>query len=108
MQRKWNRRERQPERGVYALVLEEDGYEFLIDTRDLWKPPRVLVRRGYADGEVWLDEDDVSFVKSRFLPRDEKRVLALVREHIDDLLMRFLTLKDDVRRGRLGRNLLVD
>jgi hypothetical protein len=107
MQRKWNRRERRPERGMYALVLEEDGYEFLIDTRDLWKPPRVLVRRGYAEGEVWLD-DDVSFVKSRFMPRDEQRVLALVREHIDDLLMRFLTLKDDVRRGRLGRNLLVD
>jgi hypothetical protein len=94
---------------VYALVLEIDDFEFLIDTRDLWKPPRVLVRRGYADAEVWLDEDDVSFAKpSRFIPRDERRVLAMVRANLEDLLGAFYSLKDDARRGRLERNVLVD
>jgi hypothetical protein len=90
--------------------MEEDGFQFLFDTRDLWKPPRVLVRRGYSEGDVWLDEDDVSFMKpDRFLPRDEKRVLSLVREHLDDLLYSWCCLRDDVRQGRLEeRNELVD
>jgi hypothetical protein len=94
---------------VYALVLQAEGFEFLIDPRDLWKPARVIVRRGYAQGEVWLDEDDVSFLKpSRFGSRDERRVLALVREHLDTLLHAWCVLRDDVRRGRLERNQLVD
>ena len=94
---------------MYALVLEAEDFEFLIDPRDLWKPPRVLVRRGYAEGEVWLDEEDVSFMKpSRFSTRDERRVLALVREHLDTLLDAWFNLREDVRRGRLERNLLVD
>ena len=91
-----------------ALVLETGGFEFLIDTHELWKPPRVHVRRGCAYADVWLDEDDVSFMKSKFHLHDEKRVLALVREHLDDLLYAWCSLKDDVRRGRLGRNLLVE
>ena len=94
---------------MYALVLEADDYTFLVDTRDLWKPPRVVVRRGFTEADVWLYEDDISFVRPpRFAPYDQERILALVREHIDDLLMSFVSLKDDVRRGRLERNLLVD
>ena len=94
---------------MYALVLEADDFEFLIDPRDLWKPARVLVRRGYAEGQVWLDEEDVSFVKpSKFGTRDEGRVLALVREHMDELLDSWFNLREDVRRGRLERNTLVD
>lgn len=95
--------------GTYALVLEAEGFQFLIDPRDLWKPPRVLVRRSYAEGEVWLDEHDISYVKpSKFSSRDERRVLALVNEHFDDLLMWWCSLKNDVRRGRLERNVMVD
>ena len=60
-------------------------------------------------GKSVPDEDDISFMKpSKFTPRDERRVLALVREHFDDLLSAWCTLRDDVRRGRLERNLLVD
>ncbi len=93
----------------YALVLETEGYEFLIDTRDLWKPEWVCVRRGVETAAVWLDEDDVSFMKPpRFRPAEREQVLALVREHLDELLYAWCSLKDDVRRGRLGRNLLVD
>ncbi len=94
---------------MYALILEAEGYEFLIDPALLWKPPRVLVRRGYMQAEVWLDETDVSFMKpNRFSVRDQTLILKLVRENIDDLLMQWHSLKDDVRRGRLERNALVD
>jgi len=94
---------------MYALVLETDGFRFLIDPRDLWRPPRVLVRRGYAETEIWLSEDDISVMKpGRLIGRDEQRALELVRDNIDDLLMWWSTLKDDVRRGRLERNVLVD
>ncbi|MGH7551483.1 MAG: hypothetical protein ACREMQ_00470 [Longimicrobiales bacterium] len=89
-------------------MLDVEDFQFLIDTRDLWKPPRVLVRRDYAEAEVWLDEADVSFAKASSFARDERRVLALVRAHIDDLLSAWCSLKDDVRRGRLERNVLVD
>jgi hypothetical protein len=94
---------------TYALVLKKEGFEFLIDPRDLWKPPRVVVRSGYSRCEVRLDEENVSFMKpSTFHPHEEKRVLALVRDNFDDLQMWWCTLKDDVRRGRLERNVLVD
>lgn len=93
----------------YALVLESDGFEFLIDTRDLWRPAWVYVRRGCETADVWLDDDDVSFVRPpRLRPGDQERVLEIVREHVDDLNMAWLSLKDDVRRGRLERNLMVE
>jgi hypothetical protein len=94
----------------YALVLEADDFEFLIETALLWKPPRVLVRRGYAQGEVWLDEADVSFITSRFHPPDEQRIRALVHEHFEDLIMSWHELKNDVRCGAplSERHVLVD
>ncbi|NIS13191.1 MAG: hypothetical protein GWM92_10150, partial [Gemmatimonadetes bacterium] len=51
--------------GRYALVLEERGFEFLIEVARLWKPPSVVVRREEATAEFWLDEDDVSVVVTR-------------------------------------------
>jgi len=45
---------------------------------------------------------------SKFGTRDEGRVLALVREHMDELLDSWFNLREDVRRGRLERNTLVD
>ena len=94
---------------MYALVLEAEGFEFLVDPALLWKPPRVTVRQGYLCAEVWLDETDISFVKpSRLSVRDQTRILRLVRENFDELLMWWVALKNDVRRGRLERNLLVD
>ena len=93
----------------YALVLETDGFDFLIDTRDLWRPSWVLVRRGLENAEVWLDDDDVSFVRPpRLRPAEREQVLELVREHVDELAYAWISLKDDVRRGRLGRNTLVE
>ena len=94
---------------MYALIFQDEGYEFLIDPALLWKPPRVLVRRGYTQAEVWLDETDISFMKpNRFSVRDQTQILRLVRENADELLTRWHSLKDDVRRGRLERNVLVD
>ncbi len=93
----------------YALVLETEGFEFLIDTRDLWRPSWVYVRRGLEGADVWLDDDDVSFMTPPQLrPADQRRVLELVREHIDELAYAWISLKDDVRRGRLERNTLVE
>ena len=72
---------------MFALVLEADGFQFLIDPRDLWKPPRVIVRRGYMEAMVWLDETDVSFMKpSKLSVRDQSEILALVRENLDELI----------------------
>ena len=94
---------------MYALVLQAEGYQFLIDPALLWKPPRVLVRRGYQQAEVWLDETDISFMKpNRFSLRDHTRILQLVRENFDDLSGLWCSLKNDVRRGRLERNTLVE
>jgi len=92
----------------FALVLEAEGCQFLIDPRALWKPPRVVVRRGHVEAEIWLDEDDFSFMRSRLDPHAERLVLALVTEKLDELLMWWYSLKDDVRRGRLERNVLVE
>jgi hypothetical protein len=94
---------------MYALVLEAEGFEFLIDPALLWKPPRVTVRRGYLSAEVWLDETDISFMKpSRMSVREQTLILKLVRENFDDLSMWWVALKDDVRRGRLEQNVLID
>jgi hypothetical protein len=92
----------------YALVHEAEGFQFLIDPRALWKPPRVMVRRGHMEAEIWLDEDDLSFMRSRLDANTERLVLALVSEKLDELLMWWYALKDDVRRGRLERNVLVE
>lgn len=95
--------------GRLALVLETEDFQFLIDSRDLWKPPRVVIRRGCLEAEVWLDDQDVSFTRPpKFAPREAEGVLALVSENLDELLAWWCTLKDDVRRGRLERNVLVD
>ena len=44
---------------MYALVMQEGDFEFLIDPRDLWSVPRVVVRSGlemllrrFAHGEL--------------------------------------------------------
>ena len=94
---------------MYALVLQEAEFEFLIDPRDLWSVPRVVVRSGWREAEVWLDEQGVSFRKSgKFGKRDERRIIDLVDEHLDELLDAWFHLREDVRRDRLDRNILVD
>lgn len=94
---------------MYALVHQQDSYEFLVDPKDLWRPPRVIVRRGYIKAEVWLDERDISFMKaSKFGVRDQEVILKLVKDNFDDLLMWWCNLKNDVRRGRLDRNVMVE
>ena len=94
---------------MYALVLKAEGFEFLIDPALLWKPPRVPVRRGYTQIEVWLDETDISFMKaSRFSVREQTCILQLVRQNFAELLASWCSLKDDLRRGRLERNALID
>ena len=94
---------------MYALVLVEGDFEFLIDPRDLWSVPRVVVRSGWREAEVWLDEEGVSFRKpGKFGKRDEQRILALVNQHLDELLDSWFSLREDVRRDRLDRNTLVD
>jgi hypothetical protein len=94
---------------MYARVLATDGFEFLIDLRQLWKPPRLIVRRGHLQIEVWLDETDVSFLKaSRFSVRDQHLILTLVRVHFNELRSAWNDLKNDARSGRLDRHLLVE
>lgn len=95
--------------GRYGLVLERDGFEFLVDPRHLWMPPRVLVRRRDRTAEVWLWEGDVSFRRpSDFSRSEDRRILALVRDNLEELLDGWHNLRQDMRRGRLGRNLFVD
>jgi hypothetical protein len=90
--------------GPYALVMEVDGLELLIDPVLLRMPPRVLVRRGAATAEVWLDEDNVALAgPSGFSRFEERRVLELVRSHLDDLRDAWFNLREDDRRGRLEK-----
>jgi hypothetical protein len=94
---------------MYALVLEEEDFEFLIDPRDLWSVPRVIVRNGWREAEVWLDEEGVSFRRpGKFGKRDEDRILRLVADNLDTLLDAWFSLREDVKRDRLDRNTLVD
>lgn len=95
--------------GSYALALEEEGFEFLIDPALLDGPPRVLVRRAGGDAEIWLDDNDVSLTRpSRFPPDRERRTLELVRQNLEDLLSLWYHLRNDARRGRLSRNPFTD
>jgi hypothetical protein len=94
---------------MYALVLQEEDFDFLIDPRDLWSVPRVIVRNGWREAEVWLDEEGVSFRRpGKFGKRDEERILRLVADNVDTLLDAWFSLREDVRRDRLDRNTLVD
>lgn len=94
--------------GRYGLALERDGFEFLLELRLLRMAPRVLVRRGARTAEVWLWEDDLALVRpSDFDAATDDRVLTLVADHFEELLDTWYHLREDMRRGRLGRNLLV-
>lgn len=94
---------------MYALVMYEDGFEFLVDPRDLWRPPRLFVRRERCVAEVQLEEGDVCLIRAGgFSDPDRRKILLLVEEYVDELLMAFYSLKNDVRCGRLARNTLVD
>lgn len=94
--------------GSYALALEEEGFEFLLDPALLAGPPRVLVRRAGGDAEIWLD-DDVSLTRpSSFPPARERRALELVRQNLEDLSSLWYHLRNDLRRGRLSRNFFTD
>jgi hypothetical protein len=68
----------------------------------------VHVRRGVRQAEVWLSEDVTLRRAGGFIPRDADRIVKLVEHYQDDLLNSWWSLKDDVRRGRLDRNTLVE
>ena len=93
---------------MYALVLEAEGYEFLFDHRNLWKPPTVHVRRGVRQAELWLSDEVTLKRAGGFIPRETDKIVKLVEAHQDDLLTSWWDLKEDVRRGRLDRNTLVE
>lgn len=97
--------------GLYVLALEVGDFEFLIEPRLLWGPPRVLVRRGGRLAEVWLDESDVAFTSrhpSRLSRFEKRRVLGMVEGHFDELCDVWFAVREDARRGRLERHVLVD
>lgn len=97
--------------GPYVLTLEVEDFEFLVEPRLLWGPPRVLVRRGGRTAEVWLDADNVVFSScrpSRLSRFEERRVLGMVKEHLDELRSAWFDIREDARRGWLERHLLVD
>lgn len=95
--------------GRYVLVLEMDDFEFLLDPGHFWGPPRVVVRRGSGEAEAWLYEEGVELTRpSRFGRFAERRALDLVRDHAEELRDAWFRVREDDKRGRLGRNLLVD
>ena len=95
--------------GMFALVKKIDDVEFLVDPQLLWGPPRVAVRRGSGVLEVWLDPEGPEVSRpGAFTVFEQRRLVALVAEHLDDLTSAWFNLREDRRRGRLRRNLLVD
>lgn len=93
----------------FALVLELEPYRFLIDLNLLWGPARVRVqRRGGGALDVWLDESNVAPAgRGGFDEAEERRVLRLVRGHLDELRDAWFDVRNDHRRGRLHRHRLV-
>ena len=103
--------------GRFAFVKAVDDVELLIDPRLLWGPPRVAVRRGHRMAEIWLDPEgpEVSSrkrsspeVPDGFTAFEVRRLLALVADHLEELTEAWFALREDWRRGRLGRNVFVD
>ena len=91
------------ETGERALVHQEAGYDFLIDTGWLYSVPRVIVKRGGLEAVVYLIEDDVHFYDdvTPYDAAESRRVLALVEDNLDDLLGDFWNMREDWKRGRL-------
>ena len=92
----------------YALVHEEGGYEFLVDTHKLYGLSLITVRRGQHKCVVWIDEPEVEIEHSEFSEQETAAVKALAEQNADDLLMWFLTIRNDWKRDRLERNVLID
>jgi len=94
------------EEHMYVRVLEQDDFLVLVDPAMLWKPPRVIVRRGFSQAEVWLDPDHIDFDRpGRFSRRENEQILELVRENVDELLDAWHNLREDVRRGRIHQRI---
>lgn len=94
----------------YALVHEESGFEFLIDTHRLHSISHVIVRRGRKTCEVNLygDETSAEVHFSDFHRRDDDRILALVLLRFEELITWWYEIRNDWKRDRLERNVLVD
>lgn len=92
----------------FALVHEEDGYEFLVDTHKLRGLSLITVRRGRRRCVVWVDEDEVTVEDTDFCAAETSRICALAQNNRDDLQMWFLSVRNDWKRDRLERNCLVD
>jgi hypothetical protein len=91
--------------GRYVVAMEIADLEFLMDPRLFYGPPRLLVRRGGQTAEVWLDEDDLRFIRTGpFTEADRRRILALVETHVDELIAWWFHFREDFKRGRLRRN----
>lgn len=101
-------RERQRYLPRYALVHEEGGYEFLVDTHKLNSLSLIRIRRGRRSCVVWIDDDEVVIESTDFGEDETSRIRDLAEESHDDLLMWFLTIRNDWKWGRLERNCLVD
>ncbi|MGQ0563240.1 MAG: hypothetical protein ACT443_15375 [Gemmatimonadota bacterium] len=73
----------------YALVHEEAGYEFLVDTQKLMGLSLITVRKGKRKCVVWVDEDEVSVEVSDFGRQETESVRALAQKKVEDLLSGF-------------------
>ena len=98
------------ETGERALIHQEAGYDFLIDTGWLYSVERVIVKRGRLEAVVYLFEDDVRFYddSTPFNEAESRRVLELVEDNFDDLRRDFWNMVEDWKRGRLRERWGVD
>jgi hypothetical protein len=92
----------------YALVREEVGYEFLVDTHKLYGLSLITVRRGRNSCIVWVDEAVVEIEASDFGERDIAKIRELAQKNKDELQMWFMEIRSDWKRDRLERNCLID
>jgi hypothetical protein len=94
---------------MYVLALEAEGFQFLFDPGELYKPPIVHVRKGVRQAELWL-EDDVSLRRAGgFIEPDADRIVELVETYQDQLLDSWYSVREDHKRGRLHkRNTMID
>jgi len=92
----------------YALVHEDGGYEFLVDTHKLYGLSLIKIRRGRRICTVWVDEDEVTVEDTDFGEQETAKIRDLAQKDREELQMWFVEIRNDWKRDRLERNCLID
>ena len=66
-------------------VFRTEGFQFFFYSREEHEPPHIHVSKGGAVAKIWLDSLEVADIHG-FNPSEQRRLMAIVREHRLELL----------------------